>query len=67
MTQPGSMYINAEHIGCLFQWIRYFWCCILNHPLDNALAKTANIISFFLQNVDFYIVEDLQGQGLFRI
>ena len=35
----------------------------INEALDNALAKTANFISFF-QNVDFYVVEDLPGQGL---
>ena len=36
-----------------------------NLYLDNALAKTANFIYFF-QNVEFYVVEDLPGQGLLQ-
>ena len=38
---------------------------ILKKFLDNALSKTASFISFF-QNVEFYVVEDLPGQGLLQ-
>ena len=38
---------------------------IKNLFLDNALTKTANFITSF-QHVDFYVVEDLPGQGLLQ-
>ena len=44
MSLPSQHQCHTEYIGCLFYFIRYFWCYISNHFLDNALAKTANII-----------------------
>ena len=37
----------------------------INEALDNALTKAANFVSFF-QNVYFYVVEYLPGQGLLQ-